>query len=149
MDDVDLLFYGRIMYQLMFPYWADVAREKKEGRWEIEFAERLTSMEKVVMSRTLDSVMENARIIRSNPVEELRRLKELPGKKISVDTVSMLPELTAAGLIDEFNIVVHPILVGKGRHLFAPGSLQENFKLKLVETRVFKGGQVALHYVKA
>lgn len=148
MDDVDLLFYGRVMYQLMFPYWSDVARDKTEGRWEVDFAEKLTSIDKVVVSRTLDSVMENARIVKENPVEELRRLKQQSGKKISVDTISMLPELTAAGLIDEFNLVIHPVIVGKGRHLFEAGSLQENLKLKLAGSRTFESGIVALHYVK-
>jgi len=148
MDDVDLLFYGRVMYQLMFPYWSDVARDKSEGRWEVDFAEKLTSIDKVVVSRTLGSVMENARIVRENPVEELRRLKQLPGKKISVDSVSMLPEMINADLIDEFQFIVHPVIVGKGRHLVDLNSLRENLKLQLVESRVFKSGIVALHYVK-
>lgn len=148
MDDVDLLFYGRIMYQLMFPYWSDVARNKSEGKWEVDFAEKLTSIDKVVVSRTLDGVMENARIVRGNPVEELRRLKQLPGKKISVDTISMLPELIAAGLIDEFNLVVHPVIVGKGRRLLDGGSLPQKLNLKLVGSKVFKSGCVALHYMK-
>jgi dihydrofolate reductase len=149
MDDVDLLFYGRVMYQLMFPYWAEVAENPAEAPWERRFAKKLTSIDKVVVSRTLESVEGNVRIIRDNPVEELRKLKQQPGKKISVDSVSMLPELIAAGLIDEFNLVVHPVLVGKGRRLLDAGSLQENLKLRFVESRVFKSGAVALHYVKA
>ncbi len=148
MDDTDLLFYGRVMYQLMFPYWADAINDPSSSAHEVRFAKKLTSIDKVVVSRTLDSATEGVRIIRGNPVEELLKLKQQPGKKISVDTISMLPELTAAGLIDEFNIVVHPALVGRGRHLFDAGSLQENLNLELVESKVFTSGQVALHYVK-
>lgn len=148
MDDVDLLFFGRVMYQLMFPYWADVAKNQSGTADEIKFAERLTAIDKVVVSRSLESLEGNARIIRSNPAEELLKLKQQPGNKISVDSVSMLPELTASGLIDEFNLVIHPVLVGRGRRLFDAGSLQENFKLKLVDTRIFESGCVAHHYRK-
>lgn len=148
MEDVDLFFYGRIMYQLMFPYWSDVAKNQSGTEKEIKFAERLTSIDKVVVSRSLDSVEGNVRIIRSNPAEELLKLKQQPGKKISVDSVSLLPELISADLIDEFNLVIHPGIVGKGRHLLAAGSLQEKLDLQLVETRVFKSGCVALHYIK-
>jgi len=148
MDDVDLLFFGRVMYQLMFPYWSDIAKNQSGKDYENRFAQRLTSIDKVVVSRSLDSVEGNTRIIRSNPVGELLKLKQQAGKKISVDSVSMLPELIAAGLIDEFHLVVHPVFVGKGRRLLDAGSLQENIDLKLVDTMVFKSGCVAHHYVK-
>lgn len=148
MDDVDLLFFGRVMYQLMFPYWADVAKNQSGTADENKFAERLTSIDKVVISRSLDSAQENTRIVRSNPAEELLKLKQQPGKKISVDSVSLLPELITAGLIDEFHLVVHPVIVGKGRRLLDAGSLHENLNLKLVDTIIFKSGCVAHHYLK-
>lgn len=148
MDDVDLLFYGRVMYQLMFPYWADVAESGTGSIADIRFAERLISIDKVVVSRSLESVEGNTTIIRNDPAVELLKLKQQPGKTISVDTVSMLPELMAAGLIDEFHLVLHPVMAGSGRHLLDAGSLSENFKLELVETRTFKNGCVALHYRK-
>jgi dihydrofolate reductase len=149
MDDVDLLFYGRVMYELMFPYWADVAKSQSGSVGENRFAERLTAIDKVVISRSLDSAEQNTRIIRNNPVEELLKLKQQPGKKISLDSVSLLPELIAAGLIDEFHLVVHPVIVGKGRPLLDAGSLQEKLKLKLVDTIIFKSGcVVAHHYLK-
>ncbi|WP_345950314.1 dihydrofolate reductase family protein [Mucilaginibacter sp. PAMB04274] len=148
MDEVDLLFYGRVMYQLMFPYWADVAKDRSGSAAEIRFAERLVAIDKVVVSRTLENVEGNTTIIRNNPAAELRKLKQQPGKTISVDTVSLLPELMAAGLIDEFHLVVHPIMAGSGRHLLPAGSLPEMFKLELAETKIFKNGCVALHYRK-
>ncbi|MBC9931198.1 dihydrofolate reductase family protein [Chitinophaga qingshengii] len=148
MDDVDLVFFGRVMYQLMFPYWADVARDQSGTPGEIKFAERFTAIDKVVVSRSLESAPENVRIIRSNPAAELLKLKQQPGKKISVDSVSMLPELISAGLIDEFNLVIHPVIVGKGRPILPAGSLQEQLNLKLVETKNFSSGAVAHHYRK-
>lgn len=148
MDDVDLLFYGRVMYELMFPYWADVAQNASGSPAECRFAERLVSIDKIVVSRTLENVAGNTTIIRTNPMAELRKQKQLPGKTISVDTVSMLPEMMAEGLIDEFHLVVHPVMTGNGRHLLPSGSLAEHFKLTLVETRTFKNGCVALFYRK-
>jgi dihydrofolate reductase len=148
MNDVDLIFFGRVMYQLMFPHWADVAKNRSGTADEIRFAEKLTSVDKVVISRSLDSVQENTRIVRSNPAEELRKLKQQPGKKISVDSVSLPPELITAGLIDEFHLVVHPVIVGKGRRLLDAGSLHENLNLKLIDTIIFKSGCVAHHYLK-
>jgi dihydrofolate reductase len=146
MDDVDLLFYGRVMYQLMFPYWADIAKNRTGSSAEILFAQRLVTINKVVVSQSIAGVEGNTTIVRKNPAAELRKLKEQPGKTISVDTVSMLPELMAAGLIDEFHLVIHPIIAGSGRHLLDAGSLPEIFKLTLVTTRTFKNGCVALHY---
>lgn len=148
MDDVDLLFFGRVMYQLMFPYWADVAKNQSGTADENKFAERLTAIDKVVISRSLASAENNTRIVRSNPAEELRKLKQQLGKKILIDSVSLLPELIRAGLIDEFNLVVHPIIVGRGRPLLAAGSLQENLNLKLIDKKFLKSGYVALHYLK-
>lgn len=148
MNDVDLLFFGRVMYQLMFPYWSDVAQNRSGTAHENKFAERLSSIDKVVISQSLDNVAENARIVRSHPAETLMELKQQPGKKISVDSVSLLPELIAAGLIDEFNLVVHPVIAGKGRPLLDAGSLHEKLDLKLADTITFKCGCVAHHYLK-
>ncbi|SIO00188.1 Dihydrofolate reductase [Chitinophaga niabensis] len=148
MDGVDLFFFGRVMYQLMFPYWSDVARDQSGTAAENRFAQKFSAIDRVVVSRSLDSGDEKTRIIRSNPAEELLKLKQQPGKKISVDSVSMLPELISAGLIDEFKLIVHPGIVGKGRLLLEPGSLQEKLDLKLIDTIRFKSGSVALHYLK-
>lgn len=148
MDDVDLLFFGRVMYQMMFPYWSDVARDKSGSAAENRFAERLSAIDRVVASTTLDSEDAKTRIVRSNPAEELLKLKQQSGKKIAIDTVSMLPELVKAGLIDEFYLVIHPVIAGQGRHLFPAGSLHELVQLKLTETKTFQNGCVAHHYLK-
>ncbi|MCF6407105.1 dihydrofolate reductase family protein [Chitinophaga filiformis] len=148
LDNVDLLFFGRVMYQLMFPYWSDVAKDQSGTAAENRFAQRFSAIDRVVVSRSLDSGDEKTRIIRSNPAAELLKLKQQPGKKISVDTVSLLPELIAAGLIDEFNLVIHPVIMGKGRLLLDAGSLQDKLDLKLVNTINFESGCVALHYLK-
>ncbi|MBE9584076.1 dihydrofolate reductase family protein [Mucilaginibacter sp. JRF] len=148
MHDVDLVFFGRVMYELMFPYWADVARDQSGSPAENRFAERFTDINKIVVSRSLQHAREDTRIIRENPVAELLKLKQQAGKNITMDSVSMLPEMIAADVIDEFNLVVHPVIVGQGRPLLAAGSLQQKLNLKLVDTIPFKSGHVALHYVR-
>ncbi|MBE9463882.1 dihydrofolate reductase family protein [Dyadobacter subterraneus] len=149
MDEVDLLFFGRVMYELMFPYWADVAKKQSGSEHENRFAQKLTAIDRVVVSRSLEHLEDGTRIIHSNPSQELLKLKQQPGKKISVDSVSLLPELIGAGLIDEFHLVIHPGIAGKGRRLLDDGSLQEKLNLKLVDTLTFKSsGCVALHYLK-
>lgn len=148
MDDVDLFFFGRVMYQLMFPYWSDVAKEQSGSTSENRFAQRISEIDRVVVSRTLNIEEEKVRIIHENPGEELLKLKQQPGKKISVDSISLLPELIAADLIDEFYFVVHPVVAGKGRSLFESGSLPEKLNLKLIGTKVFQSGSVALHYLR-
>jgi dihydrofolate reductase len=147
MQEVDLDVYGRKMYELMFPYWSDVAQNKSGTKWENEFAERLTATDKIVFSRSLDSVEGNTVILRTDPVGELLKLKQAPGKKISVDTVSMFAQLAHAGVIDEYHFVVHPVIVGKGTRL-VEGNLAERLQLKLVDTKTFKSGCIALHYLK-
>ncbi|SEI40853.1 Dihydrofolate reductase [Dyadobacter koreensis] len=148
MDEVDLIFFGRVMYELMFPYWADVAKNKSGTADEIRFAQKLTAIERVVVSRSLHSTDDKTRIVRSDPSKELLRLKQQPGKKISVDSLSMLAELIEADLIDEFNLVVHPVMIGKGRRLLDVANLNQNLNLKLNDTILFKSGSVALHYLK-
>jgi dihydrofolate reductase len=148
MQDIDLSVYGRKMYGLMFPYWADVAKNQSGTKWENEFAQSITDVDKVVFSRTLDSIDGNTVIVRTDPVDELLKLKQAPGKNISVDTVRLFAQIAQAGLIDEYNFVVHPVIVGQGTRL-VEGSLPEQLQLKLVETKVFKSGCVALRYVKS
>jgi dihydrofolate reductase len=145
-QDVDLVAYGRKMYEIMFPYWAE------EANWEraVEkgFGPKITGLDKIVFSRTLESAEYNTRIVCTDPVEELLKLKQAPGKNIYVGTVSLFAQLAQAGVIDEYHFVVHPVIVGQGTRLL-DGSLPERLQLKLVESKVFKSGCVALSYVKS
>lgn len=145
-QDVDLIAYGRKMYEIMFPYWAE------EANWEraVEkgFGPKITGLDKIVFSRTLDSARYNTRIVSTDPVEELLKLKRAPGKNIYVGTVSMLPQLAQAGVIDEYHLVVAPVIVGQGPRLVEDGTLAEKLNLELVAAKTFKAGSVALHYKK-
>lgn len=147
MKDVDLLIYGRKTYELMVPYWPDVAKSGTGKQTELEFARIFTSL-KVVFSRTLDSVEANTTLLRSNLYEEVIKLKQQPGKNISIGGIDLPGKLIALGLVDEFYFVVHPVLTGQGRRLLDGTNLQEKFNMELVSSNVIGSGCVALHYIK-
>lgn len=148
MRDVDLIVYGRKTYQLMVPYWPDIAKNQSGTKTANEFAQTFDAIDKVVFSRSLDNVEGNTRVIRGNLADELIKLKQKPGKKISIGGVSLPSNLIALGLVDEFYFVVHPIIAGQGRRLFEDTALQEQLSLKLVDSKMLKSGCVALHYLK-
>lgn len=150
MRDADLLVYGRKLYQLMVPFWPDVVKGKEAvPAYMHAFAKKFSAVKKVVFSRTLDSVDDDtATIVRENPQEVLRRLKQEEGKNILLGGVNLPSQLVGTGLIDEYRFVVQPIIAGEGTRLFDVLALPEKLQLKLVDTRVFKDGNVALHYIK-
>ncbi|TKC06668.1 deaminase [Pedobacter polaris] len=148
MDDVDLIVYGRKTYELMIPYWPDVEKAQSGTKAVNEFAERHNAIDKVVFSKTLASADGNTRIIRNDLETELLKLKQEPGKKISIGGVSLRSQLMALGLIDEYYFVVHPIIAGEGKRLLEDVVLKENINLKLVDAKIFKSGCVGLHYLK-
>ena len=146
--DVDLVVYGRKMYELMVPYWTEVAKARSGSAETNRFADTVVAMEKVVFSKTLESVAENTRLMRGGLEDEIRRLKQLPGGKISIAGMTLREELTALGLIDEFQFVIHPVIIGEGKKLMESFKLPENLDLKLVDCKILKSGCVALQYVK-
>ncbi len=147
--DFDLLVYGRKTHQLMVPYWPDIAKSQSETKADIEFAQAFVSKKKVVFSRSLDRAEdENTRIVRTNLQDEILKLKREPGKDILVGGVDIPSQLTELGLIDEYRFVVMPIIAGEGRRLMEGVRLQEKLQLKLVDSKVFKSGCVALRYLK-
>jgi dihydrofolate reductase len=149
MRDVDLQVFGRKTYQLMVPYWPEVAKDQSATKADKEFARAFVSINKVVFSRSLDGVEDkHTRIVRSNLRDEILKLKQEQGKNILVGGVDIPTQLIELGLVDEYRFVVGPIIAGEGRRLFEGLSLPEKLQLKLVETKVFKSGSVALRYLK-
>jgi dihydrofolate reductase len=104
----------------------------------------------VVVSKTLEKAEgKNTEIIRTNLKEEVLKLKQQPGKDISTGGVDLAGQLIELGLVDEFIIVVQPVLVGEGRRLFDHTILPEKLHLKLIDTKIFKTGGIALRYGKS
>jgi dihydrofolate reductase len=147
--DFDLLVYGRKTYQLMVPYWPDVAKDPSSTKSDKEFAQTFVSKKKVVFSRSLASAEDNdTRIVGTSLRDEILKLKQEPGGNILLGGVDIPSQLIELGLVDEYRFVVVPILAGKGRRLLEDANLPQKHQLKLVESKVLKSGSVALRYSK-
>jgi dihydrofolate reductase len=148
--DAGLLVYGRKTYQLMVPYWPEIAKNPSETKADREFAQAFDSANKIVFSRSLESAEgRNTRIVRSDLRDEIVKLKEEDGNNMLVSGVDVSSQLIELGLVDEYRFVVAPILAGEGRRLLEGVSLSEKLQLRLVESHVFKkSGWIALHYLK-
>jgi dihydrofolate reductase len=150
MRDIDLLVFGRKTYELMVPFWPDVAKnESGQTKAMNDFAQAFDSKQLVVFSQSLDTAEgKNTRIVRGNLQDEILKLKQEQGKDILIGGVSIPSQLIELGLIDEYIFVVQPIVVGEGRRLLDDISLPEKLQLRLVESKIFKSGAVALRYSK-
>ena len=147
--EVDLLVFGRKTYQLMVPYWPEVATNPLETKASIEFGRTFDSINKIVFSRSLDSAEDsNTRIVRGNLQDEILKLKQESGQNIMAGGVDIPSQLIELGLVDEYRVVVQPIVAGAGRRLLEDVNLPESLHLKLVESKVLKSGCVALRYLK-
>ncbi|HEY1405116.1 MAG TPA: dihydrofolate reductase family protein [Spirochaetota bacterium] len=144
-----LMLFGRVTYQLMVPYWPDVAKNQSESEAINEFALVFDSLDKVVFSTTLKDVGgDKTRIVRANVPEEVIALKEQPGKDIFVSGLSIASQLSDRGLIDEYYFVVHPVVAGKGPRLFETVQSRENLRLDFIGSESLQSGVIALHYKK-
>jgi len=145
-----MFVYGRTTYELMVPYWPDIAKNPAgKTKADVEFAEAFDAVEKVVFSKSLEKAEgKNSRIVRTKAEDEIRKLKQEEGKNIYVGGVALPSYLIGLGLVDEYIFTIMPVIVGKGKRLMEGISMQEKLGLKLVDTKVSKSGSVILHYVK-
>ena len=148
MREVDLQVFGRKTYELMVPYWPQVAKNQSETKAENEFARIFDSISKVVFSKSLESAETNTRIVRSGLRDEILKLKQQPGKSILAGGVNVPSQLIELDLVDEYRFVVQPVLAGGGTRLAEGASRPDKLRLKLVETKTLASGCVALRYVK-
>ncbi len=147
--DAALQVFGRKTYQLMVPYWPEIAKNPSETKASIEFARTFDSINKIVFSRSLESAEDrNTRVVRGNLHDEILKLKQERGKNILVGGVDIPSQLIELGLVDEFRFVVQPIVAGEGRRLLDRVNLPERLQLKLIDSKIFKSGCVAHRYLK-
>jgi dihydrofolate reductase len=133
----------------MVPFWPEVAKTQSMTKASNEFARTFDSINKIVFSRSLESAEhENTRIVRTNLHDEILKLKQEQGKDILLGGVDVPSQLIKLGLVDEYRFIVGPIVAGEGRRLLEGVSLRERLQLRLVESKVFKSGCVALRYLK-
>lgn len=144
-DTVDTILLGRVTYQMFAGYWPFVI----EGD-EKPFADKLNATPKLVISRTLDrapwGTWDAARIVKDDPVSEVSALKRQSGRSIVLwGSISLAQTLMAAGLIDEYRLIVCPLVLGSGRPLFQNGFSSAG--LMLMGSKSFDRGCVSLQYV--
>jgi dihydrofolate reductase len=149
-SSVDSLIFGRKTYELMVPFWPDIAKARTGSQADIDYADAFVAAGKVVVSSSLpDPAEKNTRLIRTGLAAEIQKLKQQPGRDILTGGVDVPAQLIAAGLVDEFRFLVMPVFGGPGPRLFDRIPPPQNLKLKLVETKTFKSGSVAFRYVRA
>jgi len=148
--DVDLLVFGRKTYQLMVPFWPDVAKNHSgQTKAMNQFAQAFDSVNNIVVfSQSLEKAEgKRTRIVRTNLQNEILKLKQEQGKNILTGGVNIPSQLIELGLVDEYHVVIQPLVVGEGTRLLEGISLEE--KLNLVESKIFPSGCVALRYLKS
>jgi dihydrofolate reductase len=151
LHEADTLIYGRITYQLMVPFWPDMAKNLSAPTKSMnDFAQAFDSINQIVVfSKTLGKPEGNkTRIVGANLQDEIIKLKEEQGKNIIVGGVDIPSQLIQLGLVDEYHFVIHPIFAGEGRRLLDRTALQERSQLELAESKILKSGHVALRLLK-
>jgi dihydrofolate reductase len=142
LNAADGLIFGRVTYQLMESYWPTPAALNDDPI----VAAKMNALPKFVFSRTLDRVgWNNTKLIKGNVAQEIPKLKEQAGKDLFLfGSADLASSLTPLGLIDEYRIMVAPVVLGSGKPLFK--DVKDRLHLKLVNTRPFRIGNVLLYY---
>ena len=133
------------MWEVMSAHWPTADQDPEIPDEEREFAQLWQASEKVVFSRTLTEVEHGARLVRDNPVEEIRRLKAGDGGLLGISGPTVAAEAVRAGLVDEYQLFVHPVVLGGGLPYLPP--LERPLELELAEQRRFGSGVTYLRYL--
>jgi dihydrofolate reductase len=138
--------YGRTTYQLMEGYWPTVLTNPNASKGSLAHAQWVENVPKIVFSTTLEeATWNNTRLIKDNIVEEVNKLKEQPGKDLVIfGSPGLSANFMNLGLIDEYRLTVHPIILGDGISMFRNNSTKSI--LKLQDSKTLKSGVVTLHY---
>lgn len=140
----DALIFGRVTYQMMEAAWRSPGSHRSMPEWMMPFAQTIDAKKKYVVSSTLEHVDWNAELLRGDLAQSVRRLKEEPGNGLFVGGVQLPQTLAELGLIDEYQFVVHPRVMGQGRRLFE--GLSKPLDLRLFDRLEYASGAVALRY---
>jgi dihydrofolate reductase len=140
-----VLLFGRVTYEMMATYWPTPMAAQNSPA----VAERMNNLQKVVFSRTLDKASwNNTKLVKGDLATEVRKMKQEPGEGLVImGSGTIVSQLAQEGLIDEFQIVVCPIVIGSGRTLFE--GVKEKLSLKLTKSRTFGNGNVYTCYQPA
>lgn len=143
LNNADIILYGRITYRLM-EFWRTILENPSEEKSMNDFATAIDKIPKIVFSHTLKNVdWESATLATRSLEKEVLALKQQSGKDICVGSPSLISALTKLNLIDEYQLCVHPVIVGNGLPLFKG---IDRTVLKLIKTKTFSAGAVILYY---
>ena len=142
--EADALIFGRVTYQMMEEAWRGPAPAGTMPQWMEPFARTIDAAKKYVVSSTLERVDWNAELLRGDLAGAIEELKREPGAGLFVGGVQLPQALAELGLIDEYELIVHPRIVGHGRTLFA--GLTKPVELRLISSVELPSGAVALRY---
>jgi len=143
--ETELTLYGRRMWETMAAHWPTADQDMESPEYEREFARIWQASEKVVFSKSLDEVSGNTRLVREDPVEEIRKLKDQHGGPMSIGGPTLAAGAIRAGLVDEFRLFLHPVVLGGGLPFLPP--LDEPLELTLVDEQRLASGVTYLTYV--
>ena len=135
--------YGRRLYETMAAYWPSAQDDPNASPVELEFARAWNATPRIVFSRTLESAEHAARLLRTDVVDEIDGLKTEFGGEIGIGGATIASALVERNLVDAYQLVVHPVVLGGGTPYFPPGV---RLDLRLTETRRFATGAVLLAY---
>ncbi|SDC87476.1 Dihydrofolate reductase [Geodermatophilus telluris] len=136
--------YGRRLWEAMDSHWPTTDQQPGATPAQVEYARRWRDVPKVVFSSTIGTVYGNARLVTGDAVAEITRLRAEDGGPMDVGGATLAAAAVRAGLVDEYALVTHPVLVGRGTPFFT--ALDHRVDLTLVETRTFPGGVLLTRY---
>ena len=146
-DNAGIILYGRTTYQLM-QFWPTLLKNPSGKKSMDDFAISIDKIQKLVFSNTLTNTDWDSAELAKRPLdEEVLELKQQSGKDILVGSRSLIIQLLNSNLIDEFQICIHPIIEGKGLHLF--DQIKDRIVLKLIKTKLLNSGVIVFYYEPA
>src|SRR6266568_4292555 len=145
-SSADTLILGRVTYQSFAGSWPYVPENPSASEGEKIYARKLNSMRKIVFSKSLEKAeWNNSQLMKEVLPEEIEKMKQEPGKDMVIyGSASIVQAFTNLGLINEYQLLVHPVVLGSGKPLFK--NIKDRVNLKLVETKTFNSGVVGLYY---
>jgi dihydrofolate reductase len=145
--ELDASLYGRGLYELMAGAWPDIAEDASASPVMREYGQIWLATPRYVFSSTLESVAHNSTLVRGDIREELARIRERHAGDLEVGGATLAHAFIRAGLVDQYRMVVHPVVVGRGTPYFPP--LDQPLHLRLIDSKAFASGAQMLAYVPA
>ena len=145
-SSADTLIFGRVTYESFAGSWPHVPENPSVSEGEKEYARKLNSIRKIVFSKSLEKVeWNNSQLVKEVLPEEIAKMKQEPGKDMVIyGSASIVQAFTDLGLIDEYQLLVHPVVLGSGKPLFA--GIAKPAHLRLLQTKSFPSGVIGLYY---